>query len=296
MGKGVRPLDGELDHSPGSSFCFGVLVYPDGRERICESAGGSSGPYSAYRYRFTDCLTGERIDLEGDREKTPPVGEWRPITSAERLKALTGLEPPILRDGSMLWQGAWWTKERRNAIMRGVIGLAIDRDIACTDHELKAILLNEDPEEDWTNPRFNNVRHFAARVADTVASTTLDLCAAVAHHYTRDVESTPRCCWWEGTRQGRKTSWCAPAARDVNLAKLADAGGLPILITHVGASVQSASDEIEREITIGRLEAAGGSIQEPLFGAPEAQRDRRAGFTEEARALPASSTEAPSLF
>ena len=271
MGKGVRPLDGEYDHSPGSSFCFGVLIYPDGRERICESAGGSGGPYSAYRYAFTDCLTGERVVLEGDREKTPPVGEWRPITSAQRLKALTGLEPPRLRDGSSMWEGAWWTKERRNPIMRGLIGLVLARDIACTHSELKAILLNYDPETDWCNPRFNNVRDFAERVADTGASTGLALLSAVEEQYTRDVETTPRWCWYQGTRQERQTAWCAPAARDVSLAKLAQVGGLPILLEHVEASVQTASDEIEREIAAARLEAAGGALQEHLF-APDQPR------------------------
>jgi hypothetical protein len=271
MGKGVRPLDGDLDHSPGSSFCFGVLIYPDGRERICESAGGSGGPYSAYRYAFTDCLTGERIALEGDREQTPPVGQWRPITSAERLKALTGLEPPRLRDGSMLWEGAWWTKERRNPIMRGVINLALERDIACTHHELKAILRNYDPETDWCNPRFNNVRDFAERVADT-ASTGLDLRAAVEQQYTRDLEATPRWCWRQGTRQGRQTAWCAPAARDVNLAALAAAGGLPMLLAHVEASVEKARGEIEREVTAARLEAAGGALQEHLFAPDESRQ------------------------
>jgi hypothetical protein len=275
MGRGVRLLDGDYDHSPGSSFCFGVLIHPDGQERICESVGGSGGPYSAYRYAFTDCLTGERVALEGDREKTPPVGEWHPITSAVRLKALTGLEPPRLRDGSSLWEGAWWTKERRNPIMRGVISLALERDIACTHHELKAILLNYDPETDWCNPRINNVRDFAERVADTVASTGVAVRAAAVEQYTKDLETTPRWCWWQGSRQGRQTSWCAPAARDVNLAALAHAGGLPMLLAHIEASVENARTEIEREITSARLEAAGGALQEHLF-APDRPRQMTA--------------------
>lgn len=269
MGKGVRPLDGEYDHSPGSSFCFGVLVTPDGRERICESAGGSGGPYSAYRYAFTDCLTGERIALEGDSEKTPPVGQWRPITSPERLKALTGLEPPRLRDGSSMWEGAWWTKERRNPIMRGVINLALERDIACTHHELKAILLNYDPETAWGNPRFNNVRDLAERVADTVASTGIAVRDAAEEQYTKDVETTPRWCWFQGDRQGRQTAWCAPPARDVSLAALAEAGGLSTLLAHVEASVQKAQEDIDREITAARLQAAGGALQEHLFAPDE---------------------------
>jgi hypothetical protein len=265
VGKGVRPLDGQHGHEPGSTYCFGVLVYPDGRERICESAGGSTGPYSAYRYSFTDCLTGERLTLAGDREKTPAVGHWRPITSAKRLKALTGLEPPVLRDGSILWEGRWWTKERRQPIMRGIASLCWQRDIACTYHELRAILLNYDPELDWSNPRFNNTREFAERVADSVTAGEFTLRDAINHHYLRDVELTPRWCWWHGTRQGRPTSWCEPAAREVNLARLADAGGLPVLLAEADSAVQTAECEIDSEITEAKLQAAGGALQEHLF-------------------------------
>jgi hypothetical protein len=265
VGKGVRPLDGQHGHEPGSTYCFGVLVYPDGRERVCESAGGSTGPYSAYRYSFTDCLTGERITLTGDRETTPPVGQWRPITSAKRLKALTGLEPPVLRDGSILWEGAWWTKERRNPIMRGIASLCEERYIACTHHELKAILLNDDPEFDWCNPRFNNTRDFAERVADSVAAGEFTLRDAITHHYRRDIQLTPRWCWWQGTRQDRKTSWCAPAARDVDVVRLADAGGLPILLAKAESAVHTAECEIDSEITDAKLDAAGGALQEHLF-------------------------------
>ena len=189
-------MDGTHGNEPGSSFCFGVLVLPDGSERVCESAGGSTGPYSAYRYAFTDCLTGEPIELEGDKKKTPPVGEWRPITTRQRLLALTGLEPPALRDGSILWEGKWWTKERRSPVMRGLTKLCADRQIACGTYELKAILRNEDPEQDWTHPRHNTTRELAERVADTVAAGSHTLLAVVRAHYQRDVEMTPRCCWW----------------------------------------------------------------------------------------------------
>lgn len=265
MSKGVRPLDGEHGHEPGSSFCFGMLVYPDGTEQICESAGGSTGPYSAYRYAFTDCLTGERIALEGDRKKTPPVGEWRPITSRERLKRLTGLEPPTLRDGSILWEGAWWTKERRNPIMRGLYRFCMEEAIACTHHELRAILMNEDPETGWTHPRFNTTREFAERVADTVDAGELDLTDAITHHYQHDLAMTPRWCWFTGERHGRRLSWCDPCARDVNLGRLAEAGGLPALIANAEVVVQAAREDIEREIVQAKLDAAGGSLQEHLF-------------------------------
>jgi hypothetical protein len=276
VSRGVRPLDGQHGHEPGSSFCFGVLVCADGTQRVCESAGGSTGPYSAYRYAFTDCLTGERVTLTGDRKKTPPVGEWRPITSRDRLKALTGLAPPTLRDGSILWEGAWWTKERRNPIMRGLTHFCMEEPVACTHYELRAILLNEDPESDWMHPRFNNTRDFAERVADTVDARQLGLIDAITQHYQRDAAMTERWCWRTGERGGRCTSWCERGAREVDLRRLADAGGLPVLLTNAEAAVAAAHEDIAREIAQARLDAAGGALQEHLFSPQPAARHKRA--------------------
>ena len=60
----------------------------------------------------------------------------------------------------------------------------------------------------------------------------------------------------------------------MNLAALAEAGGLATLLAHVEASVQKAKEDIDREITAARLQAAGGALQEHLF-APDGGDDRR---------------------
>ncbi len=296
VSKGVRSLDGQHGHEPGSSFCFGVLVCPDGTQRLCESAGGSSGPYSAYRYAFTDCLTGERVTLTGDREKTPPVGEWQPITSRERLKALTGLSPPALRDGSILWEGAWWTKEQRNPIMRGLTHFCMEEAVACTHHELRAIVLNEDPEPDWMHPRFNTTRDFAERVADTVDAGKLALKDAITRHYERDAAMTERWCWRTGERDGGRISWCEHGARDIDVRRLADAGGLPVLLAHAEAVVTAARESIAREITQARLDATGDALQEQLFSSQHPNARQRAVGAARAPVQAAPTSDALSLF
>lgn len=265
MSRGVRPLDGTHANTPGSSYCFGLLVTLAGEQHVCEATGGSVGPYGAYRYTFIDCLNGQKITLEGNRRDTPQLGEWRPIMSRDRLKRLTGLQPPTLRDGSIQWEGARFTKERRNPIMRGLCRLCTDHPIACTHVELRSILLNEDPQENWMSPRYNNIRDLAERVADTVDGGHLALTEAISHHYQRDLAMTPGWCWHTSERAGRRLSWCHPAARDADLLRLGDAGGLPDLLAGAEQAVQTARDEIAREITQARLDAAGGALQEALF-------------------------------
>jgi hypothetical protein len=289
-------LDGQHGHEPGSSFCFGVLVCPDGSQRVCESAGGSTGPYSAYRYAFTDCLTGERVTLTGDRKETPPVGEWRPVTSRDRLIALTGLSPPALRDGSILWEGAWWTKERRNPIMRGLAHFCMEEPVACTQYELRAILLNEDPESNWMHPRFNNTRDFAERVADTVDAGQLALKDAITRHYRQDVAMTERCCWRTVERRGRSISWYEHRACDIDTLRLADAGGIDVLLARAEAVIAAARETIAREITQARLDTAGGALQEHLFSPQHPSAYQRAAGSARAHAQAVPPTDALSLF
>jgi hypothetical protein len=281
VSRGVRPLDGSFDNTPGLSFCFGLLLTPDGQQRVCEATGGSVGPHSAFRYTFTDCLSGRRVVLEGDGD-TPIVGEWRPIMSRERLARLTGLAPLTLRDGSILWQGGWWTKERRNPIMLGLYRFCMEHPVACTHNELRAILLNQDPRDDVTCPRFNNTRDFAERVADTVDSGRLALADAIRYHYEHDLAMTRR---------------SYPDAVEVNLARLADAAGYPVLLGCAQHLVDCAAEEIEHEITQAKLDAVGGALQESLFAAaPVAPAARAAQPNRVTPSAPPAEPETPSLF
>ena len=99
---------------------------------------------------------------------------------------------------------------------------------------------------------------------------------------------TKRWCWRTGERGGRRITWCEHAARDIDVGRLADAGGLPVLLAHAETVVTAAREAIAREITQARLDAAGGALQEHLFSPQHTITHKRVTPGARAQTVPAS--------
>ena len=257
---GERTLDGRLDASPGT-YSWGWLIAPDDSARLCEATGGSNGPYGHFTYRFVDCDSGVEFTVTANDRPH----RWRPITR-DRLIAETGLDPGPFRDGNMNWHGAWYTKERRNPVMRALYGFCLENAIACGYFELQSVILIRDPETASTYPRCNNTREFGSDVADRYdANRAGGLVAAIQAQVYEDIRlalaiPAMSCAWrdvldFSGDRP--LNLWSGRLGMTVRVNQLIEAAGIPRLLACCGELVESTRDEIEREREHAIAEATG---------------------------------------
>jgi hypothetical protein len=222
---------------------FGHLVAPSGEQLAVEFVGGSVGPYERASWSFVSCLDGAKITI-GHED-----GYAYESVSAQALYDETGIEADTVGHRSR-FPGAWFTRQRRSAVMRGLAGLCTERWIAVGREEIQAILLNREP--GFCSPRANATREFGDKVADEVEAGG-ELGQAIRDRLGYDLGQALR--WPAMSQTFAQTlveSLTVPSVQlrigEVRVDELRRAAGWDVLLAEAEEAVAAAREEIEAEI------------------------------------------------